>query len=64
MVEAIRGTDYVLAAAVARAAMELPGPEVTAALADCQSCLPTSNCSWSTRWATGATHQPVLPCSA
>ena len=33
MVEAIRGTDYVLAAAVARAAMELPGPEVTAALA-------------------------------
>jgi HEAT repeat protein len=33
MIEAIRGTDYVLTAAAARTAMELPGPEVTAALA-------------------------------
>ena len=34
MLEAIRGADWVLTAAAARAAMELPGPEVTAALAD------------------------------
>jgi HEAT repeat protein len=34
MVEAIRGTDYVLTAAAARVAIELPGPEVTAALTD------------------------------
>ncbi len=33
MIEAIRGKDYVLTAAAARAAIELPGPEVTAALA-------------------------------
>ncbi len=33
MLEAIRGADYVLTAAAARTAMELPGPEVTAALA-------------------------------
>jgi HEAT repeat protein len=33
MLEAIRGADYVLTAAAARAAIELPGPEVTAALA-------------------------------
>jgi len=33
MLEAIRGEDYVLTAAAARTAMELPGPEVTAALA-------------------------------
>jgi HEAT repeat protein len=33
MVEAIRGADYVLTAAAARTAMEMPGPEVTAALA-------------------------------
>ena len=33
MLEAIRGADYVLTAAAVRAAMELPGPEVTAALA-------------------------------
>ncbi len=32
MVEALRGKDYVLVAAAARTAMELPGPEVTAAL--------------------------------
>ena len=32
MIEAIGGTDYVLTAAAARAAIELPGPEVTAAL--------------------------------
>jgi len=32
MLEAIRSTDYVLTAAAARTAMELPGPEVTAAL--------------------------------
>ena len=34
MLEAIRGPDYALTAAAARAAMELPGPEVTAALCD------------------------------
>jgi HEAT repeat protein len=34
LLEAIRGDDYVLTAAAARAAIELPGPEVTAALAD------------------------------
>jgi HEAT repeat protein len=33
MLEAIRGADYVLTAAAARAAIELPGPQVTAALA-------------------------------
>jgi len=33
MIEAVRGADYVLTAVAARAAMELPGPEVTAALA-------------------------------
>ncbi len=33
ILEAIRGADYVLTAAAARAAIELPGPEVTAALA-------------------------------
>jgi HEAT repeat protein len=33
MLEAIRGADYVLTAAAARTAIELPGPEVTAALA-------------------------------
>ncbi|MGA2622118.1 MAG: HEAT repeat domain-containing protein, partial [Thermoguttaceae bacterium] len=33
MLEAVRGADYVLTAAAARAAMELPGAEVTAALA-------------------------------
>ena len=33
MLEAIRGADYVLTAAAARAAIEMPGPEVTAALA-------------------------------
>jgi acetyl esterase/lipase/ubiquinone biosynthesis protein UbiJ len=32
MMEAIRGADYVLTAAAARASMEMPGPEVTAAL--------------------------------
>jgi len=32
MVEAINGPDYAMAAAAVRAAMELPGPEVTAAL--------------------------------
>ena len=32
MIEAIRGADYVLTAAAARTAMEMPGPEVTAAL--------------------------------
>ena len=32
MVEALRGKDYALVAAAARTAMELPGPEVTAAL--------------------------------
>ncbi len=32
MIAAIRSPDYVLTAAAARAAMELPGPEVTAAL--------------------------------
>jgi HEAT repeat protein len=34
LVEAIRGADYVLTCAAARTAMELPGPAVTAALAD------------------------------
>ena len=34
MLEAIRGSDYALTAAAARTAMEMPGPEVTAALAD------------------------------
>lgn len=33
MLEAIRGSDYVLTAAAARAAIEMPGAEVTAALA-------------------------------
>lgn len=33
LVEAIRGEDYVLTAAAARTAIEMPGPEVTAALA-------------------------------
>lgn len=33
ILEAIRGSDYVLTAAAARTAMEIPGPEVTAALA-------------------------------
>lgn len=33
MLEAIRGADYVLTAAAARTSMEMPGPEVTAALA-------------------------------
>ena len=33
MLEAIRGADYVLTAAAARTAIEMPGPEVTAALA-------------------------------
>ncbi len=32
MLEAVRGSDYALTAAAARTAMELPGPEVTAAL--------------------------------
>ena len=32
LVEAIRGSDYVLAAAAVRSAMELPGPEITDAL--------------------------------
>lgn len=34
LLEAIRGTDYVLTAAAARIAIEMRGPEVTAALAD------------------------------
>jgi len=34
LLDAIRGSDDVLIAAAARAAMELPGPEVTAALCD------------------------------
>ena len=33
LVEAVRGDDYILVAAAARAAMEMPGPEVTEALA-------------------------------
>ncbi len=33
MIEAIRGDDYVLTAAAVRASIEMPGPEVTAALA-------------------------------
>jgi len=33
LIEAIRGSDYVLTAAAARTSMEMPGPEVTAALA-------------------------------
>jgi HEAT repeat protein len=33
MIEAIRGADYVLTAVAARVALEMPGPEVTAALA-------------------------------
>jgi HEAT repeat protein len=33
LVDAIRGADYVLTAAAARVAIEMPGPEVTAALA-------------------------------
>ena len=40
LIEAIRGTDYVLTAAAARAAIELPGSEVTAALVDELSKLP------------------------
>jgi HEAT repeat protein len=40
MVEAIRGNDYVLTAAAARAAIELRGPEVAAALADALPNLP------------------------
>jgi HEAT repeat protein len=34
LVEAIRGNDFVLVAAAARTAMEMPGPTVTKALAD------------------------------
>jgi HEAT repeat protein len=34
LLEAVRGSDYALTAAAARAAMELTGPEVTAALCD------------------------------
>ena len=34
LIEAIRGADHALTAAAARTAMELPGPEVTAALCD------------------------------
>jgi HEAT repeat protein len=33
LLEAIRGADYILTAAAVRTAMEMPGPEVTAALA-------------------------------
>jgi HEAT repeat protein len=41
MIEAIRGEDYALAAAAARTAMELRGPEVTAALASVLPGLPS-----------------------
>lgn len=34
LLEALRGADYVLTAAAARVAIEMPGPDVTAALAD------------------------------
>ncbi len=34
LIEAIRGRDYVLVGAAARTAMEMPGPEITRAIAD------------------------------
>jgi HEAT repeat protein len=40
LLEAVRGADYVLVAAAARTAMELPGTEVTAALAGALAELP------------------------